>query len=126
MGKHVGKEIFGGAFSDIIIAGPNEACTETYIESGCFETYDKAEKHAKYLMTKFTRALLYVNKVSQHSTTAWDAVPIQDYSEGWWAKPISELDACLFNKYGIGKDIAEFVEKNFQPRSEQNIIKYKS
>lgn len=120
------KKYLGGAFSDIIIAGPNEACTETYIESGCFETYDKAEKHAKYLMTKFTRALLYVNKVSQHSTTAWDAVPIQDYSEGWWAKPISELDACLFNKYGIEKDIAEFVEKNFQPRSEQNIVKYKS
>lgn len=71
----------GGAYSDIIIASPNVATTETWLESGNFDTFDLARKHAKYLMTTFARALLYINKHSQHSTTAWGAVPIQDYSE---------------------------------------------
>ena len=58
------KSGLGGAFSDIIIAFPHQACTETYLESGPFDTFDLAKKHAKYLMTKFCRALLYVNKFS--------------------------------------------------------------
>ena len=56
------KHYLCGTFADIIIASPNEACTETYLESGCFDDYKTAKKHAKYLMTKFARALLYVNK----------------------------------------------------------------
>ena len=46
----------GGAFSDIIIANPNVATTETWQESGLFENFEQAKKHAKYLMTRFTRA----------------------------------------------------------------------
>ena len=61
----------GGAYADIIVARPNDICTETYQESGGFDDFETAKKHAKYLMTKFARALLFVNKTSQHSTTAW-------------------------------------------------------
>lgn len=121
-GNMAEKNYLGGAFSDIIIAAPNEACTETYIESGCFDTFEQAEKHAKYLFTKFTRALLYVNKFSQHSTTAWDAIPVQDYSEDWWSYPLSMLDDKLFEKYSVPNEIIKYVKKNFQPKSEKNII----
>lgn len=112
----------GGAFADIIVAKPYEICTETYLESGCFESLDKAQKHAKYLMTKFARAMLFVNKTSQHSTTAWGDVPSQDYSENWWSKSIAEIDECLFKKYNVPSDIAEFVRKNIQTKDESNII----
>lgn len=112
----------GGAFADIIVAKPYEICTETYLESGCFESLDKAQKHAKYLMTKFARAMLFVNKTSQHSTTAWGDVPSQDYFEDWWSKSIAEIDECLFKKYNVPSDIAEFVRKNIQTKDESNIV----
>ena len=112
----------GGAFADIIVAKPYEICTETYLESGCFDSLDKAQKHAKYLMTKFARAMLFVNKTSQHSTTAWGDVPSQDYSEDWWSKSIAEIDECLFKKYNVPSDIAEFVRKNIQTKNESNIV----
>lgn len=82
------KTGLSGAYANVIVAKPFEACTETYQESGCFDDIETCIKHAKYLMTKFARAALYVNKISQMSTTSWGAVPVQDYSEAWWNNSI--------------------------------------
>lgn len=114
----------GGAYSDIIIASPNVATTETWQESGQFENFEQAKKHAKYLMTRFTRALLYINKHSQHSTTAWGAVPIQNYSETWWDESIELLEYRLFDKYNIPEDVRQFVIDNIQQKSEANIVNF--
>lgn len=114
----------GGAYSDIIIANPNVATTETWQESGAYDDYETAKKHAKYLMTKFARALLYFNKHSHHSTTAWGAVPIQNYSEDWWDRPISEINAKLMDKYNIPENVRKFVSDNIQQKSESNIVNY--
>jgi hypothetical protein len=116
----------GGAYSDIIIAGPDVATTETWQESGVFDDFDTAQKHAKYLMTQFTRALLYFNKHSQHSTTAWGAVPIQDYSESWWSESIDKINSRLMEKYVIPNEVREFISDNIQQKSEDNIVNYKS
>ena len=114
----------GGAYSDIIIAFPNVATTETWQESGQFETFELAQKHAKFLMTRFTRALLYLNKHSQHSTRAWGAVPNQDYTESWWDESIEQLENRLFEKYRITEDIRKFVIENIQQKSESNIVNF--
>ena len=114
----------GGAYANVIIAKPYEICTETYQESGCFDSIETAKKHAKYLLTKFARALLYVFKISQMSTNAWGAVPVQDYSESGWNKSISEIDKELIKKYRIPNDIAEFIDKNIQTKDESNIINF--
>ena len=114
----------GGAYSDIIIGKPYEIVTETYQEQGPFNTISDAKKHAKFLMTKFTRALLYLNKHSQHSTTAWGAVPVQDYSEKWWDKTVDKIDKELMKKYKIPRNIEDFVVSNIQTRSENNISGY--
>lgn len=118
------KAGLGGAYSDIIIGKPYEICTETYQESGGFNSFNVARKHAKYLMTKFARALLYLNKNSQHSTTAWGAVPVQDYHEDWWEKSIEEIDKELIKKYNIPNQIADFIDKNIQKKTEANIINF--
>ena len=73
-------------------------------------------------MTKFCRALVYMNKQSQHSTTAWAAVPLQDYSESWWNESIEKIESKLFEKYNVPADIKDFVLQNFQTKTEQNII----
>ena len=114
----------GGAFSNIILAFPNEACTETYLESMNFDNINIAKKHAKYLMSKFCRACLYINKNSQHSTTAWGDVPLQSYSEIWWNKSIIEIDEELFKKYKLPDYLRNYIRENFQARSESNIINY--
>ena len=121
MSKNAG---LGGAYADIIIASPYEICTETYLESGCFDDFKTAQKHAKYLLTKFARALLFLNKTSQHSTTAWGAVPVQDYHEDWWDKSIAEIDKELIKKYDVPSDIADFIDKNIQKKTEINIINF--
>lgn len=118
------KTGLGGAFSDIIIGRKNEACTETYLESGAFDDFATAQKHAKYLMTRFARAALYKNKTSQHSTTAWGAVPIQDYSESWWDESIDVIDEKLFEKYKVPDNIKQFVFDNIQRRTEANIVNF--
>lgn len=120
------KGYLGGAYADIIIAFPNEICTENYLECGCFDTYKEALFCGKYLMTKFARALLYLNKFSQdNSKDKWKAVPIQDYHEEWWDKSIAEIDIELMKKYNVPQDIQDFVFKNIQERTEANIVNYK-
>ena len=116
----------GGAYANIIIASPFEICTETYQESGVFENFQMAKRHAKYLMSKFARALLYVNKVSQMSTRAWGAVPVQDYIEEWWDCSIDEIDKQLIKKYNIPEEIANFIDRNIQRKTEINIVNYEN
>ena len=82
------------------------------------------QKHAKYLMTKFLRALLYVNKFSQHSTTAWGAIPIQNYSERFWCDSIEEIDNALMEKYQVPLNIREFIFNNIQTKTVENIINF--
>lgn len=115
----------GGAYSDIIIAAPHEISTENFLESGAFASQSLAQKHAKFLMTRFLRALLFYNKHSQdNSKEKFGAVPVQDYSESWWNEAIDEIDNRLFDKYEIPSEIREFVLNNIQRKSEKNIINY--
>ena len=80
----------------------------------------------KFVLTKFCRALIYVNKISQQSSrSVWENVPQLDFSEKWWNKSISEIDEELFNKYNVPQNIREFVKKNIQTKTIANIINYK-
>lgn len=112
----------GGAYGDIIIGKPQEICTQTYIVSGCFDTKVEAVKHAKYVLTQFARALLYIKKMGRTSAKpTWEAVPVQDYSEPWWKESVEQINEHLFDKYDVPQDIRDYVKKHIQPRSEENI-----
>lgn len=116
----------GGAYADIVIASPNEICTENYLESGSFDDFEMAQNHAKYLMTRFARALLYVHKHTQdNSKEKWAAVPIQDYSEPWWNLSIEEIDEKLMDKYAVPQTIRDFVKDNIQTKNETNIVNFR-
>jgi len=116
------KAGLGGAYSDIIIGKPFEIVTESFQEQGIYDEYEKAFYHAKYILTRFARACLYVNKFSQHSTTAWGDEPVQDFSENWWNEPIDIIEEKLFEKYEIPKNIRDYVKKNIQKKDINNII----
>lgn len=116
------KNGLGGAYADLMVASPNDACTETYLECGNFDSETDAACLAKFLLTRFARALLYANKYSQHSTTAFGAIPQQDFSEDWWDLSIEEINEKLFDKYDIPQDVRKQVNVNIQKKDESNII----
>ena len=119
------KKYYGGTFSDIIIGYPSECCTETYLESGGFDTKFFAVCHAKYLLTKFARALLYLNKYTRvNSSSAWASVPVQDYHEDFWNGTIAEIDVALMDKYNVPNNIRQFVFANIQTKTEDNIVNF--
>ena len=120
------SNFLGGAYSDIVIASPKEICTENFLECGIFDDFETAQKHAKYLMTRFLRALLFANKNSQdNSKEKWIYIPIQDYSEDWWKLSIEQIDEKLFEKYNIPSDIVTFIKNKIQCKDESNIVNYK-
>lgn len=115
----------GGAYADIIIAEPYDVCSMTYNTCGEFNDYETAKKHAKYMMTTFFRALMYMNKdVKTSSRTAYSSVPVQDFAENWWNDSIQSIDKHLFEKYDVVNFI-NFVQNNIQQKFEDNIINFK-
>lgn len=113
----------GGAYGDIIIGHPNEVCTQTYITVGSYDTEKEARYLAKFIMTRFTRALLYVHKNGRTSAqNNWISIPLQDFNEEWWNEPIEKLEIRLFDKYSVPQEVRNFVLTRIQKKSEENII----
>ena len=113
----------GGSYADIAIAGPKDICSYSYNVCGGSDTKEDAVKIAKYMLTKFFRALLAYNKMGIHATSeTFLALPTQDYHENWWNESIAQIDEHLFDKYNVPDDVRTFVRNNIQTKSEENII----
>lgn len=120
-----GSTDLGGPYANTFIGYPADACIESYLECGPFATKQEAVYTAKYLMTNFTRALLYLNKYSQHTPRGtYAAIPQQDFTEDWWGLSVAEIDEKLFEKYNVPDEIKEKVYANIQIKSDENVIDY--
>lgn len=97
---------------------PDEICTETFLEIGPFETEQEAANMVKYAKTKFFRALVGVQKQTQHTTQKVyryvPFIPLTNTDEINWDMPISEIDRVLYKKYGFSREEIEFVETMIQ------------
>jgi site-specific DNA-methyltransferase (adenine-specific) len=90
--------------SDPIIAGPGEACTETYLVAGSFDTEKLAHRYAAYLRTRFVRFLVSLRKNTQHANrSVYAFVPDIPLTCEW-------TDEKLYKRYGITKDEITFIE----------------
>jgi hypothetical protein len=116
----------GGSYSAICIAKPKDACTESYVESGNFDNFNDAKKHAKYFMSKFLRALLVIDKTSIiNSLKCYNYIPVQDYSEDFWnSDNIDDIDNGLFDKYNVPEELRKFVKEKIQPKTTADILGY--
>lgn len=122
---NMSQSYLGGAYSNIIFAKPFEICTETYNEVGGFRDAEYIRFIAKYLMTKYARALLFSNKVSQDtSRIIYCNIPQENFSEPWWDESIDSINSHLFKKYNVPQDIVDFVNDNVQTKTENNIINF--
>jgi site-specific DNA-methyltransferase (adenine-specific) len=98
-----------------VIAGPGEACTETYIVAGRFDTRIMAARYASYLRTRFARFLVSLRKSTQDSPRGVYAfVPDLPLDRVW-------TDDQLFKRYGLTEDEVAFVVSQVAERPEQDL-----
>lgn len=95
--------------SNPIIAGPGEACTETYLVAGRFDTEKSARRYAAYLRTRFVRFLVSLRKSTQHANrNVYAFVPDIPANREW-------TDKALYERYGLTKDEVAFIESMVHP-----------
>lgn len=97
-----------------VLGYPGDGITQTFICVGAFKTKCEAENLMKYILSKFTRALLGVLKVTQgNKPETWSYVPLQDFSSNSdidWSQSIPEIDQQLYRKYGLSEEEINFIE----------------
>lgn len=92
-----------------IIAGPGEACSETYVVAGRFESRLQAERYAAYLRTRFVRFLASLRKSTQDAAKhVYAFVPDVPLNCEW-------TDEKLYKRYGLTKDEIAFIESMVRP-----------
>lgn len=96
-----------------------EACTDSLIAIGCYQSYEEAVNLQKYMTTKFLRYLAGVLKTSQNLYQGiYQFVPIQDFTEKSdidWSKSIAEIDKQLYSKYNLTQGEIDFIESKIKP-----------
>ena len=102
-----------------LVAAPGVGFTQTFMAIGQFDTGEEAEACARYVRTKFARAMLGVLKTTQHnSAIKWSCVPLQDFTGNAdidWSMSIEEIDQQLYAKYGLNLDEIGFIEARVKP-----------
>lgn len=101
-----------------ILGTPIQICTETFMQFGAWDTEAEARAALHYLKTKFFRVLVGILKTTQHSTTTFRLVPLQDFtanSDIDWTQSIPEIDQQLYRKYGLTDEEIDFIETHVKP-----------
>ena len=90
--------------------------TDSFICAGLGNDKTAAINCAKYMQTKFARALLATLKRTGSITKdKWLNVPLQDFSKKSdidWSLSISKIDEQLYRKYKLSKREIAFIEEN--------------
>lgn len=112
-------DFFGVALNKPTVLGPGVAVTQTFITIGSFETEPAAQACLKYIKSKFARTMLGILKITQHNPAkVWKYVPSQDFTSASdidWTKPVPEIDAQLYAKYGLDTEEIAFIEAQVKP-----------
>ena len=95
--------------SSLMVLGPNEACSETYLILDIFDSLNEANNLVQYMSGKFARFLLLQALTSIHITKdKFCFVPVQDFSKPW-------TDEELYAKYGLTDEEIAFIESMIKP-----------
>ncbi|MGM9718741.1 MAG: Eco57I restriction-modification methylase domain-containing protein [Prevotella sp.] len=102
-----------------IVGNKNEICTETFLVIGPFATKDEQQNCLHYINTMFFKTLLYYGRgTMQVSQDVFRFIPLQDFTSNSdidWSRSIGEIDAQLYEKYGLERDEIDFIERMIKP-----------
>jgi site-specific DNA-methyltransferase (adenine-specific) len=97
-----------------IIAGPDTACTETYLVISRFKKEAEAKRFAEYLRTRFVRFLVSLRKNTQDIySERFQFVPDLPMDRDW-------TDTELYKKYSITKDEIAFINSMIRPMGDND------
>ena len=103
--RNYGTGRMGDLPSNLEYAMPYEACTETFVQIGPFNSIDEAKNCEAYMRTKLFTVLVGIRKQDQGAGKAvYHYAPLQDFSIRW-------TDEMLYKKYGISKEEQEYIEQ---------------
>lgn len=97
-----------------IVAAPPSVCTQSYLVVSPFQSERAASSFASYYRTRFFRFLVSLRKITQHalrSTYTW--IPQQAWNRTW-------TDELLYEKYGINKQDAAYIDSMIRPMGESD------
>ena len=104
---------------EAIIAKQGEACTETFLLIGPFETAIEMRNCHKYLNSRLFKFLLYYGHgTMQVNKEVFGYIPLQDFTSNSdidWSKSVAEIDQQLYAKYNLSPDEISFIEKMIKP-----------
>ena len=110
--EHAGQVDKNGQRRVLSLSGvipPGSVVTETYILVGAYDTEMEARNCFSYIITKLFRFLISVRSSAQDlSRSAYQFVPIQDFSESW-------TDEKLSLRYGLTDDEVAYIDKLIRP-----------
>jgi len=87
-----------------IVAGPGEACTETYLVAGLYDTEKEAQNLANFLESKFVRLLVSLRKHTQDvRADRFSFLPKLDMRTPW-------TDEALYERYGLTQDEIDHID----------------
>ena len=94
-----------------VIGEPLVGCTQTFITVGAFDTRAEADACLTYIKSKFARAMLGILKVTQDNKSAtWVKVPLQDFTPSGAIDWSGDIDAQLYEAYGLDDSERAFIE----------------
>lgn len=101
-------------------AGPGDACTDTFIPIGKFNSANEAENLSIYLKTKFLRFVISTVKTSQNVyQNVYKFVPLLDFTKDSiinWTTNISEVDQQLYKLFDLEKNEIDMIEQSIDMR----------
>lgn len=96
-----------------ILASPNEACTETFLVIGPFETKEQMINCYSYMKTKLFKFLLYFGHgTMQVNQNVFKIIPLVDFTVTW-------TDKKLYKKYGLTEEEIGYIEKIIKPMDDK-------
>lgn len=99
-----------------IVAGPGEACTETYVVAGRFADEALAGRYAAYLRTRFARFLVSLRKSTQDAPRdVYAFIPEVPLDREW-------TDEELYERYGLSEEQLAFIESQVKEMPAQDAI----
>lgn len=102
--RNYGSGRMGDMPSNLEYAMPFDACTETFIQIGPFQSVEEAQNCEAYMRTKFFTVLVGIRKQDQGAGKGvYRYVPLQDFSVKW-------TDEMLYEKYGIDEEMQKYID----------------
>lgn len=103
--RNYGSGKMGDMPSNLEFAGPNEICTETFVQIGPFNNMDEAHNCEAYMRTKLFTVLVGIRKQDQGAgKSVYQYAPLQDFSQVW-------TDEMLYSKYNISEEEQKYIDK---------------